>query len=126
MNFLFILMIGLALGYYTVCRVPSVFHAPLMSLTNGVSSVCILIIFDQIVQISGIEGGAFWILSLSAIAMLCLNIAGGFCITEKMIAFFYPSATDKNCILRYSVFLGSGLIAFLGLWFVFLCVNHWI
>ena len=44
MDVLFTLVIGLALGYYTVCRVPSVFHAPLMSLTNGVSSICIFVV----------------------------------------------------------------------------------
>ena len=109
MDILFTLVIGLALGYYTVCRVPSVFHAPLMSLTNGVSSICIVVVLEALLKvcaaptplnitISCLAGGAM--------LMLSLNIAGGFYITQRMIDFFYPQTphtkdTPQNVVLGW-------------------------
>ncbi|ETZ06779.1 NAD(P) transhydrogenase subunit alpha [Holospora obtusa F1] len=98
MDFFLILMIGIILGYYTVCRVPSIFHAPLMSLTNGVSSICILILLDESVKstITGSYHSVFKILSCMTVMMLCLNISGGFDITKKMLSFFYIPAKQES------------------------------
>ena len=99
MDVLFTLIIGLALGYYTVCRVPSVFHAPLMSLTNGVSSICILIVLEELVRACALPyplSTTVLCLAVAAMLMLSLNIAGGFYITQRMIDFFYPKPVQEK------------------------------
>ncbi|PPE03957.1 proton-translocating transhydrogenase family protein [Holospora curviuscula] len=116
MDFLLILMMGVALGYYTVCRVPSVFHAPLMSLTNGVSSICILVILEKGTEMvpKSLEG--FWILVCATVMILCLNIVGGFDITQRMISFFYPAGPQEtflSTLKKWGVFFASGVCAFL-------------
>jgi NAD(P) transhydrogenase subunit alpha len=97
MDVLFTLVIGLALGYYTVCRVPSVFHAPLMSLTNGVSSICILIVLEELVRVCVLPdplSTTVVCLAIAVMLMLSLNIVGGFYITQRMIDFFYPKSAQ--------------------------------
>ncbi|ETZ04725.1 MULTISPECIES: proton-translocating transhydrogenase family protein [Holospora] len=120
MDFLMVFMIGIALGYYTVCRVPSIFHAPLMSLTNGVSSICVLILLDQSVKglPKGIHETGIKILVCITVMMLCLNISGGFDITQKMIKFFYPDEKNQetcSTLKRWSVFLLSSFGGFLSI-----------
>lgn len=105
MDVLFTLVIGLALGYYTVCRVPSVFHAPLMSLTNGVSSICILIVLEELLRasvLSDLLSTTVGCLAIAAMLMLSLNIAGGFYITQRMIDFFYPKSVQAEPYTRLS------------------------
>jgi NAD(P) transhydrogenase subunit alpha len=103
MDVLFTLVIGLALGYYTVCRVPSVFHAPLMSLTNGVSSICILIVLEELVRACVMPdplSTTVACLAIAAMLMLSLNIVGGFYITQRMIDFFYPKSAHGAPYVR--------------------------
>lgn len=105
MDVLFTLVIGLALGYYTVCRVPSVFHAPLMSLTNGVSSICILIVLEELLRACALPtplSTTVGCLAIGAMLMLSLNIAGGFYMTQRMIDFFYPKSVQTTAYIRLS------------------------
>ena len=114
MDFLLILMVGLALGYYTVCRVPSVFHAPLMSLTNGVSSICVVVLLDQGIKVIPQNTDRFWILICITVIMLFLNISGGFYITQRMINFFYPSESSNKHVLslkKVGIFYVSFMIS---------------
>jgi len=72
-------------GYYVVWKVTPALHAPLMSVTNAISSVIIIgAIFaaaQQLCQSSRIFG-------FIAIVLASINIFGGFTVTYRMLSMF--------------------------------------
>ena len=78
-----IFVLAIFVGYYVVWSVTPALHTPLMSVTNAVSSV---IIVGALIAAGG--GGLAKILGLIAIALAAVNIAGGFAVTERMLAMY--------------------------------------
>ncbi|OJU72958.1 MAG: hypothetical protein BGO07_02000 [Alphaproteobacteria bacterium 40-19] len=78
---LMVLVLSLVLGYYAVFRTPAPLHAPLMSLTNGVSSVVVVMALDSLLR-----SWDAW--SALVLFILFINIAGGLFMTQRMLAFF--------------------------------------
>lgn len=78
-------------GYYVVLKVTPALHAPLMSVTNAISSVIIIAAFEYVcVSIIGKSQNTnlcSW-LGLCAIFLTTINIIGGFMITKRMLAMF--------------------------------------
>lgn len=83
-------------GYYVVWKVTPALHAPLMSVTNAISSV---IIIGAILAASNGSGGFHFFsqdssiitkwLSLFAILLVSINIIGGFMVTHRMLKMFH-------------------------------------
>ncbi|MDR0555726.1 MAG: proton-translocating transhydrogenase family protein [Holosporaceae bacterium] len=73
-------------GYYVVWRVTPALHAPLMSVTNAVSSVIIIGAFFSVAQT-----GTARICGSVAIALAAVNIFGGFAITHRMLNMFHKN-----------------------------------
>lgn len=82
-----ILILSGFIGFHMIRNVTHALHAPLMSITNGISSIVIIgaiYVFlnaddaDLLVQI----------LSLVAIFLASINIGGGFRISQRMLAMF--------------------------------------
>jgi H+-translocating NAD(P) transhydrogenase subunit alpha len=71
-------------GYMVVWNVKPSLHTPLMSVTNGVSSI---IVIGALVQI---PSGNTLIVVLAAVAILItsINITGGFAVTQRMLKMF--------------------------------------
>lgn len=78
-----IFVLAIFVGYYVVWSVTPALHTPLMSVTNAVSSV---IIVGALIAAGG--GGLAKTLGLVAIALAAVNIAGGFAVTERMLAMY--------------------------------------
>ena len=78
-------------GYYVVWKVTPALHAPLMSVTNAISSVIIIAALDYVfVSLIGKSQNAAlcsW-LGLGAIFLTAINIVGGFMITKRMLSMF--------------------------------------
>ncbi|MDR2724223.1 MAG: proton-translocating transhydrogenase family protein [Holosporaceae bacterium] len=74
------------IGYYLVWRVTPALHAPLMSITNAISSV---IIVGAIFAASQQNCICSKILGSVAIFLASINIFGGFAITRKMLNMFH-------------------------------------
>lgn len=83
-------------GYYVVWKVTPALHAPLMSVTNAISSV---IIIGAILAASNGPAGFHifsqdntiitkW-LSFFAILLVSINIIGGFMVTHRMLKMFH-------------------------------------
>jgi len=80
-------------GYMVVWNVTPALHTPLMSVTNAISSI---IAIGALVQVAppleafGPERPAGWILGLAlvAIALTCINMFGGFAVTQRMLQMF--------------------------------------
>ena len=73
-------------GYYVVWNVTHALHTPLMSVTNAISGI---IVVGAVMQIGQPDSG--WLvglLSFIAILIACINIFGGFYVTQRMLKMF--------------------------------------
>lgn len=85
-----ILLLGGFVGFYVIKGVSHALHAPLMSVTNAISSVVILgSIYAFQLCISHSNYSVFVIiLSSLAIFIASINIGGGFTISKRMLNMF--------------------------------------
>lgn len=72
-------------GYYVVWKVTPALHAPLMSVTNAISSV---IIIGAIFAASQYFYASSKIFGFLAIVFASINIFGGFTVTHRMLSMF--------------------------------------
>ena len=79
-------------GYMVVWNVTPSLHTPLMSVTNAISSI---IAIGALVQVAppigdGIARPAGWIIGLAvvSIALVAINMFGGFAVTQRMLQMF--------------------------------------
>ncbi len=72
-------------GYYVVWKVTPALHAPLMSVTNAISSV---IIVGGLFAASIDELSFAKICGLFAVVLASINIFGGFAVTNRMLKMF--------------------------------------
>jgi NAD(P) transhydrogenase subunit alpha len=79
-----IFVLSCIVGYYAVSKVTPALHAPLMSVTNAVSSVIIVVALDAIL----LQSTRSEYLCLAAVFLTALNIVGGLELTKRMLAMF--------------------------------------
>lgn len=72
-------------GYYVIWKVTPALHAPLMSVTNAISSVIIIGALFAAMQHGCACSRLF---GLTAIVLASINIFGGFAITYRMLSMF--------------------------------------
>ena len=82
-------------GYMVVWNVTPALHTPLMSVTNAISSIIAIGALVQVAPplMAGAGGGErpeAWILGLAVvgIALTCINMFGGFAVTQRMLEMF--------------------------------------
>ncbi|HED52873.1 MAG TPA: Re/Si-specific NAD(P)(+) transhydrogenase subunit alpha [Phycisphaerales bacterium] len=75
-------------GWQLVWNVTPALHTPLMSVTNAISGI---IVIGGLLQISGPALSPRTILSVLAVFVATINIAGGFLVTRRMLAMFTPN-----------------------------------
>ena len=72
------------IGYMVIWNVSPTLHTPLMSVTNAISSIIVLGALTQISSSSNL----IYILSGIAVFITCINIVGGFSVTQRMLQMF--------------------------------------
>ena len=79
-------------GYMVIWNVTPALHTPLMSVTNAISSI---IAIGALVQVAppvtdAVERPAHWIVGLAvvSIALVAINMFGGFAVTQRMLQMF--------------------------------------
>ena len=72
------------IGYMVIWNVSASLHTPLMSVTNAISSIIILGALTQISSSSNL----IYILAGIAAFITCINIVGGFSVTQRMLQMF--------------------------------------
>jgi NAD(P) transhydrogenase subunit alpha len=84
----FIMILCTFIGFWSACRVNGAFHAPLMGLTNAMSSMVIFlaISFYRALPLSG--SGLMRGLTTLTIFFLAMNLVGGLLITHRMLSLF--------------------------------------
>ena len=84
-----IFILSIFVGYYVVWSVTPSLHTPLMSVTNAISSVIIVVAIiaalagssEKIFEVSNIFG-------FLAIILAAVNIFGGFLVTQRMLQMY--------------------------------------
>ena len=84
-----IFVLAIFVGYYVVWSVTPALHTPLMSVTNAISSVIVVgaLIAVSVVALNG-TSWASKILGFFALMLACVNIFGGFLVTNRMLAMY--------------------------------------
>ena len=72
------------IGYMVIWNVSPSLHTPLMSVTNAISSIIIL---GALTQISS-GNTLIYVLAGIAVFITCINIVGGFSVTQRMLQMF--------------------------------------
>jgi NAD(P) transhydrogenase subunit alpha len=86
-----IFVLAVFVGYYVVWSVTPALHTPLMSVTNAISSVIVVGALLAVgVALVGDDTGPIWAraFGFAALAFACVNIFGGFLVTQRMLAMF--------------------------------------
>ena len=86
-----IFVLAVFLGYYVVWSVTPALHTPLMSVTNAISSVIVVGALLAVgVALVADDTGPIWARAFGFVALVfaCVNIFGGFLVTQRMLAMF--------------------------------------
>ena len=84
-----IFVLAVFVGYYVVWSVTPALHTPLMSVTNAISSV-IVVGALLAVGVGMVSSGSGWARGFGFVALVfaCVNIFGGFLVTQRMLAMY--------------------------------------
>ena len=90
---LIIFVLAIYVGYHVVWTVTPALHTPLMSVTNAISSV-IVVGALLAVGVPMISSGSGWARGFGFVALVfaCVNIFGGFLVTQRMLAMYKKKA----------------------------------
>jgi proton-translocating NAD(P)+ transhydrogenase subunit alpha len=72
-------------GFFTITRVPSLLHTPLMSATNAISAISLV---GSLVLAGADHGLLPTVLGFVAVTCATINVVGGFIITDRMLKMF--------------------------------------
>ncbi|MFN3891681.1 MAG: proton-translocating transhydrogenase family protein [Beijerinckiaceae bacterium] len=85
-------VMAIFVGYYVVWAVTPALHTPLMSVTNAISSVIVVgaLLSVGVSSAGATDNGPFWagVFGFIALVLACVNIFGGFLVTERMLAMY--------------------------------------
>ena len=80
-----VFMLACFVGWQLVWNVKPALHTPLMSVTNAISGI---ILVGGMLQLSGANLNLTTVLGAIAVLIAAINIAGGFLVTNRMLAMF--------------------------------------
>ncbi len=87
-----IFVLAIFVGYYVVWSVTPALHTPLMSVTNAISSVIVvgalLAVAVEAADVAGSGHSLAKLLGFAALVMACVNIFGGFLVTQRMLGMY--------------------------------------
>ncbi len=89
----FIFILAAFLGFELIAKVPSQLHTPLMSGSNAISGITIV---GAILATGGnADGSLAMILGFLAVVFASINVAGGYLVTDRMLAMFHKKEEKK-------------------------------
>ena len=89
---LYIFMLAAFTGYEVISRVPVILHTPLMSGSNFVHGI---VLVGAMVALGHAETPLEQALGFVAVALAAGNAAGGYVVTERMLAMFKTSKKQE-------------------------------
>merc|ERR1719253_20689 len=91
-SLLFVLMLACSVGLLLVGGVQPALHTPLMSVSNAISGQVIL---GGMFQVSAPAGSFTMLMGSLAVFTAAVNCAGGFVVTQRMLAMFKKETTKS-------------------------------
>ncbi|WP_066098032.1 NAD(P) transhydrogenase subunit alpha [Xanthomonas massiliensis] len=85
---LYVFMLAAFTGYEVISRVPSILHTPLMSGSNFVHGIVVVGALHALFNATSLAGQ---IIGFVGVVLGAANAAGGYAVTERMLAMFKPS-----------------------------------
>ncbi len=89
---LYIFMLSAFTGYEVISRVPVILHTPLMSGSNFVHGV---VLVGAMVALGHAQGPLEQTIGFIAVLLGAANAAGGYVVTERMLAMFKPGHRNQ-------------------------------
>jgi NAD(P) transhydrogenase subunit alpha len=80
-----VFLLACVVGWHVIWNVTPALHTPLMSVTNAISGI---ILVGGILLLGPAAAGAAVALSVAAIVLASINVAGGFLVTQRMLRMF--------------------------------------
>ena len=80
-----VFVLAVVVGFYVIWGVTPALHSPLMSVTNAISSV---IVVGALIAAGPTVFNISKSMGLIAVALACVNIFGGFIVTQRMLQMF--------------------------------------
>jgi NAD(P) transhydrogenase subunit alpha len=94
---LMVFVIAIFVGCYVVWGVTPALHTPLMSLTNAISSVIVVgALLATGVRLTTAGSALAKLLGFFALAMVSVNIFGGFLVTQRMLGMYKRKKEAKK------------------------------
>jgi NAD(P) transhydrogenase subunit alpha len=81
------------LGVELIGRVPPTLHTPLMSGANAISGITIV---GSLVIAGSDLGWISYVLGFLAVVLAMMNVAGGYAVTDRMLAMFRSKTEEKR------------------------------
>ncbi len=85
---LYVFMLAAFTGYEVISRVPSILHTPLMSGSNFVHGIVVVGALHALFNATSPVGQ---VIGFVGVVLGAANAAGGYAVTERMLAMFKPS-----------------------------------
>lgn len=82
---LYVFVLAIFVGFEVITKIPPTLHTPLMSGANAISGITLLGAFEA-ARAGSTELSS--ILGFVAIILAMINVAGGFLVTDRMLAMF--------------------------------------
>ena len=90
---LYIFMLAAFTGYEVISRVPSILHTPLMSGSNFIHGIVVVGALHALMHATTLFGQ---VLGFIAVALGAANAAGGYVVTDRMLAMFKSSGDGRK------------------------------
>ncbi|WP_049623080.1 NAD(P) transhydrogenase subunit alpha [Frateuria defendens] len=90
---LYLFMLAAFTGYEVISRVPSILHTPLMSGSNFVHGIVVVGALHALFNAESLAGQ---VIGFVGVVLGAGNAAGGYVVTDRMLAMFKPSAARKE------------------------------
>lgn len=85
MDDLSVFVLAVLTGFVVIGRVPATLHTPLMSGTNAVHGI---VLAGAMLMAASADGPTGWALTFIAAVFAGMNVAGGYVVTDRMLAMF--------------------------------------
>jgi H+-translocating NAD(P) transhydrogenase subunit alpha len=90
---LYIFMLAAFTGYEVISRVPSILHTPLMSGSNFIHGIVVVGALHALLHATSLPQQ---IIAFLGVLLGAANVAGGYVVTDRMLAMFRSSTQGKS------------------------------
>jgi H+-translocating NAD(P) transhydrogenase subunit alpha len=88
-----VFVLSLLVGFEVISKVPATLHTPLMSGANAVHGVVIVGVMLLAATTTTVTG---YVLLAVAAAFAAMNVAGGYIVTDRMLAMFHTRSETRS------------------------------